>query len=253
MDFRERCGIVAELQLFFVDVMRERQIVDNRPEETARHHRLLRYPWGWSTPAPTTVQLPALSFSAVRQKWKYTEELWYAVNEWASQLRWAHVGSEHSISFVELAVDFELTTGLHLPPVQNRRFQPPQPEATKVRARDVLPGNEAVTGLALYFDGGSRQNGTVYAVAGAGAVLYRDGFKLSEAMLPLPDVRSNNVAEYQGIIGGLALLSALPQSECESVLVRGDSEVVLRQLARESQCGDDLRPYYLRASHAMST
>ncbi|KAJ9444735.1 hypothetical protein DIPPA_25429 [Diplonema papillatum] len=61
--------------------------------------------------------------------------------------------------------------------------------------------------LLVCFDGGARANGTAFAVAGAGAVMYRDGVKVSEVILPLPTVRSNNVAEYEAVLAGLHLLN----------------------------------------------
>ncbi|KAJ9455661.1 hypothetical protein DIPPA_07489 [Diplonema papillatum] len=91
---------------------------------------------------------------------------------------------------MELAVAFELETGCKLPPVKNRFYAPPPevPRNKPTTARDTLPDEEAEDGIAVYFDGGARGNGTAFAVAGAGAVLYRNGKKEAEIVLPLPNV-----------------------------------------------------------------
>ncbi|KAJ9443878.1 hypothetical protein DIPPA_17258 [Diplonema papillatum] len=100
--------------------------------------------------------------------------------------------------------------------------------------------------LLVYFDGGARANGTAFAVAGAGAVVYRDGVKVAEVVLPLPTVRSNNVA-------GLHLLGDAGEAEGEECTVQGDSALVVGHLARRMACSEELTPYLTRAALKVSS
>ncbi|KAJ9446314.1 Ribonuclease HI [Diplonema papillatum] len=184
-------------------------------------------------------------------QWKHGGELWNAMHWWLNRLRWAHVESEHTVTFVELAIDFEVTTGVRLPEVANRRIQPPTASAAKATtARAVLPLRETTAGLCVYFDGGSRQNGTALAVAGAGAVLYKDGIKLAEATVPLGRT-TNNVAEYNGLIAGIRLLGEQPRDVGGPVKIRGDSQVVIGPVNGTAICKPNLRPYFLQAKASM--
>ncbi|KAJ9450950.1 hypothetical protein DIPPA_30313, partial [Diplonema papillatum] len=116
--------------------------------------------------------------------------------------------------------------------------------------REILPPSEAQSGLCLYFDGGSRQNGTALAVAGAGAVVYEDGKKIAEVIVPLGRT-TNNVAEFSALVGGLHLLGEQPPSVQGPVTVRGDSKVVISTMKKTAQCKPILRPYLLQATASM--
>lgn len=78
-----------------------------------------------------------------------------------------------------------------------------------------------------YFDGASRGNP---GPAGAGAALYDEsGREIWSAARGLGE-RTNNEAEYEALI--LLLREAL-RREIKSLLVRGDSQLVIRQMRRE--------------------
>ena len=85
------------------------------------------------------------------------------------------------------------------------------------------------------------------AVAGAGAALYKDGILVSSAIHPLPAVRTNNVAEYEGLHAALGLLQDLPQQPHCTVHIVGDSQVVTRHMQLVAQPQDHLRPYFTQA------
>ncbi|KAJ9467278.1 V-type proton ATPase subunit d, partial [Diplonema papillatum] len=88
-------------------------------------------------------------------KWKHGPSLWTAFTGWLKALKWASPGQETGISYMELAVAFELETGCKLPPVKNRFYAPPPevPRNKPTTARDTLPDEEAEDGIAVYFDG----------------------------------------------------------------------------------------------------
>ena len=74
---------------------------------------------------------------------------------------------------------------------------------------------------------------------------------MAEAVRPLPGVRSNNVAEYEGVRAGLGLLRG-DLTHVGAVTVCGDSQVVLGHLRGDSVCShQDLRPLYLSATRLM--
>lgn len=75
-------------------------------------------------------------------------------------------------------------------------------------------------------DGGSRGNP---GIAGAGALIRDDdGVVLDALAVPLGDHMTNNVAEYQGLIAGLRMATALDPA---SVTVRLDSKLVVEQMS----------------------
>lgn len=78
-----------------------------------------------------------------------------------------------------------------------------------------------------YFDGASRGNP---GPAGAGAVLFdASGQEIWSAARPLGN-RTNNEAEYEALI---LLLAEAACRDLKSLVVRGDSQLVIRQMKRE--------------------
>ena len=66
----------------------------------------------------------------------------------------------------------------------------------------------------LWFDGGSRGNGSAGAVAGSGAVMYRGDIKVWEGGHYL-GCTTNNVAEYSGLLLGLEVAKKLGVSHLQ--------------------------------------
>ena len=90
--------------------------------------------------------------------------------------------------------------------------------ATQVQP--YVPGDAAARQAhMLWFDGGSRGNGSAGAVAGSGAVMYRDDIKVWEGGHYL-GCTTNNVAEYSGLLLGLEAAKKLGVSMLK---VRSDS------------------------------
>lgn len=181
---------------------------------------------------------------------KHGPHLQRALMDWASSLRWSDA---YPVTFAELAIDFELQVGMTLPLVG--MAPPPQSRAFKPDGRDYHAADEiSDTGTILCFDGGVRGNGTPYAVGGAGAVIYASKRKQREIALPLPQTRSNNVAEYIALLAGLQLLREA--RIVGPVEVRGDSSVVIRQLRGEAVPSTELSMYLdkvRRASASLSS
>jgi ribonuclease HI len=97
------------------------------------------------------------------------------------------------------------------------------------------------------FDGAVRHNNP-HGPAGCGWVVFvEDAFGtiiLSEGKRYLGVGVSNNQAEYQGLIA--ALQYCLTEGiECDELIVRGDSEIVIKQLLRDYLVHSDwIRPLY---------
>ena len=104
--------------------------------------------------------------------------------------------------------------------------------------------NETIT---VRFDGGSRGNP---GPAGIGVVL------LAQDNTPLVTIgrfigrATNNVAEYKALIAGLEEAKKLG---AKKVIVRGDSELIVRQMNGQYRVKNaDLRPLYERAQDLMN-
>ena len=97
--------------------------------------------------------------------------------------------------------------------------------------------------LIVYFDGGSRGNPGEAAI---GAVV-RDATR-DEPLVTISErigVATNNVAEYRALIAGL---EAASQHGGGRLLVRGDSQLVLKQLRGEYKVKNEgLKPLYNEA------
>jgi len=104
--------------------------------------------------------------------------------------------------------------------------------------------------VVLYFDGASRNN--PHGPAGCGWVLYEmdehgtDGDCIDSDWSRLGYNISNNQAEYQGLIEGLTFIR--DRIDCNAVYIRGDSEIVIRQMEGDYQVRSErILPYYKEA------
>ena len=94
----------------------------------------------------------------------------------------------------------------------------------------------------LYFDGCSKGNP---GLGGAGAVLYKDGEELWGSSQLVGEKVTNNVAEYCGLIMGLQEVFT---RNIKTVIVRGDSQLVIKQMKGEYKVkSSSLVEYYQQA------
>ena len=75
----------------------------------------------------------------------------------------------------------------------------------------------------LFFDGCSKGNP---GIAGSGAVIYKDNEEIWSKSEFL-DKQTNNYAEYKGLIAGLEYAV---EKEIKSLIVKGDSMLVIKQM-----------------------
>ncbi|KAJ9440902.1 hypothetical protein DIPPA_26321 [Diplonema papillatum] len=255
LDFDECRELAAGMQLMCVEILLGRQRADGILEQDCRRKELKvsTYPWGWEPQRPTASQTINVDGARPdRNAWKDTHEMLLALAEWCSTKRWSETGKQASISYFELAVDFELHSGLTLTPAGTQRRQENiaqrQPKERWTVA-DTLPGEET----AAFFDGGSRGNGTNGAVAGAGAVFYDKGVKQWEVEKPIAGRATNNVAEYVGFVSVLARLLRDPVPPTpRTIVVKGDSELVIDQIKGTKRCNETLRRYYDQAQNLLA-
>jgi ribonuclease HI len=85
--------------------------------------------------------------------------------------------------------------------------------------------------MELFFDGASKfNNSQVFSPSGAGAVLYIDSGKIHEFKKYLGHA-TNNQAEYHGLILGLEGILALDEICDTTLVVKGDSNLVIMQMS----------------------
>ena len=91
----------------------------------------------------------------------------------------------------------------------------------------------------MYFDGCSKGNP---GPAGAGAVIYNNDEEIWSASLYIGKKETNNCAEYQGLILGLKQAEKLG---IQNLTVKGDSQLVIKQMKGEYQVkSDKMIEYY---------
>ena len=81
------------------------------------------FPWGWDPPDAL-----ALLGMSPPLRWRYGRALFFAFVDYLGRLQWPQGQPSHGITFVELAVDFEVVTGMNLPAAPRRgggRVVPP--------------------------------------------------------------------------------------------------------------------------------
>mmetsp|Transcript_1132 Transcript_1132/g.1917 ORF Transcript_1132/g.1917 Transcript_1132/m.1917 type:complete len:154 (-) Transcript_1132:311-772(-) len=115
--------------------------------------------------------------------------------------------------------------------------------------------------LILYFDGASRHNPrgpagcgwVIYKMYDEGPVLFAScQHAIAEGSEFLGYNVSNNQAEYQGLIEGLTYMAESDIS-CDELYVRGDAQIVIRQMDGEYQVrSPNIRPYYEDAKDALA-
>lgn len=101
--------------------------------------------------------------------------------------------------------------------------------------------------LILYFDGACRNN--PHGPAGCGWVVYEMdqhgavGDMVAQGSDYLAYNVSNNQAEYQGLINGLEYID--DNLACDTIYIRGDAEIVIRQMNGVYQVrSSNIQPYY---------
>mmetsp|Transcript_12985 Transcript_12985/g.17848 ORF Transcript_12985/g.17848 Transcript_12985/m.17848 type:complete len:158 (-) Transcript_12985:112-585(-) len=111
-----------------------------------------------------------------------------------------------------------------------------------------MPYNEHFHRLIIYFDGASRHN--PHGPAGCGWAIYEmdrngaDDGRIAHGQCYLGYDVSNNQAEYQGLSEALEYLETNFIS-CHGLYIRGDSEIVLKQLDGIYQVhSHNIRDYY---------
>jgi ribonuclease HI len=100
--------------------------------------------------------------------------------------------------------------------------------------------------VVVHVDGGARGNP---GPAAAGAVVSEPGGEVLDEATELLGIASNNVAEYRGLLLGLARARALGATEVEVV---NDSELVAKQVNGQYKVKHAaMRPLYLEAMEAL--
>jgi ribonuclease HI len=89
----------------------------------------------------------------------------------------------------------------------------------------------------MYFDGSYTLKG-----AGADVVLIPPEGDMLKYAIQIEFSTTNNIAEYEGLVTGLRLAKDLG---IRRLLIRGDSQLVAKQVQKEYDCNDDKTADYL--------
>eukprot|EP00662_Eupelagonemidae_sp_cell21_P014828 gene14828-63532_t len=111
----------------------KRTFLARLPSDTERQLRLWeeepwaegpQYPWGWAPPGerrrmPIKGRERRVTLNSKETGFTFGSRTWRVVGQWLSELEWPPAnapGGERGISFEELAIDYEVSTGHELPP-----------------------------------------------------------------------------------------------------------------------------------------
>jgi ribonuclease HI len=95
----------------------------------------------------------------------------------------------------------------------------------------------------MYFDVSYTLKG-----AGAGVVLIPPECDVLKYAIQLEFSATNNITEYEGLVNGLRLAKDLG---IRRLLIRGDSQLVAKQVQKEYDCNNDMMVEYLAEVHRM--
>jgi ribonuclease HI len=95
----------------------------------------------------------------------------------------------------------------------------------------------------MYFDGSYTLKG-----AGVGVVLIPPEGDVLKYAIQLEFLVTNNIVEYEGLVNGLQLAKDLG---IRRLLIRGDSQLVAKQVRKEYDCNSDMMAEYLAEVHRM--
>lgn len=97
---------------------------------------------------------------------------------------------------------------------------------------ESVPDTETHT-IYMYFDGCSKGNP---GHSGAGCVIYdNDNSEIWSSYKYIGDDKTNNYAEYYSLIMGLRKLNKMKLESNTNIIIRGDSQLIIRQMTGESK------------------
>ncbi|KAJ9443830.1 hypothetical protein DIPPA_09187 [Diplonema papillatum] len=127
-----------------VQITLERQRRDKKPVQRESDGRGLAYPWEWAPQETEVIQNSLADY--MPRNWKHGRALYLALAQWLASLRWAKSEEEMAVTFIELAVDFEVESGMDLP---RRGQKAVGPEDAEDGEEDAGQKGEAHGGAAL--------------------------------------------------------------------------------------------------------
>jgi len=141
---------------------------------------------------------------------------------------------------------FQEAAALFLKSAQSRPDSPQTSSARRPNPAQALPPAPPSGGRpVLFIDGASRGNP---GPAAAGGVIYLGQERLAEFSEKL-GIKTNNQAEYEALLRGLALLRELGFEEVE---IRSDSQLVVRQIKGQYRVKEaKLKPLFNQAQEAL--
>ena len=115
----ERLALAGRVQHMMADILLARdQMQCGRTTTTSPPGDLIvsaGYPWGWDPPGPRLSYAAVLNSVAIPRRWPHGNNLFQAFTTYLGQLKWPLEASSRGITYIELAVDFELAMGVDLP------------------------------------------------------------------------------------------------------------------------------------------
>ncbi|KAJ9444445.1 Retrovirus-related Pol polyprotein from type-1 retrotransposable element R2 [Diplonema papillatum] len=136
--------LVNSVQGMMVQITLERQRRDKKPVQRESDGRGLAYPWEWAPQETEVIQNSLADY--MPRNWKHGRALYLALAQWLASLRWAKSEEEMAVTFIELAVDFEVESGMDLP---RRGQKAVGPEDAEDGEEDAGQKGEAHGGAAL--------------------------------------------------------------------------------------------------------
>jgi ribonuclease HI/exonuclease III len=234
----DRRDLAAKVQRLMLDIQLDRINATQLAPDAPWTRQLLSdgdYPWDWQPDAAEQCALAPMPETLPNSD----GGLLRAVREYFRRLEWAHEQERYAVSFLELAIDFEVSSGYSFPRITRPAVGGPAPQ-TAAEPPDASRAGPLPPGIPKpryrgFFDGGARGNGTeVQGPAGAGAVFFDGDDVLFAEHLPLGR-ETNAVAENMAAVLLLQGINRVEHTLAhgEEIGIYGDNTTSVRNLNEE--------------------
>ena len=138
------------MQLLLAAILLRREQATELTALAGPTHTSGGYPWGWDPPGPKEMFIVQIKEAPRPTRWRAQAPLVLALQEYLRHLQWPLTQPALTVTYAELALDYEASMGADLSPVPSRTDSTEVPIADRARGFAMLFGFCAIPRLRLW-------------------------------------------------------------------------------------------------------